>query len=218
MDANLCIYSYNSRGFNSTKQYVLKTLVSIAGDNFSIICNQENFLLKANGYIADNCLPDHHIFFNHALKKGLNGRPTNGMFIAVPKCMKESVEDVSPKSSRIQSLLIETMSDEILLINTHFPTDPSNDEFDETELLLTLSDINTVVMNQDFDRLIWAGDINADFNRNTRFVKLIRDFICELDVCKSWDKFEIDFTHAHEVNDTLHVSTIDHFFWNSTTL
>ena len=108
------------------------------------------------------------------------------------------------------------MSDKILLVNTHFPTDPSNDEFDETELLLTLSDINTVVMNHDFDRLIWAGDINADFNRNTRLVKLIRDFISELDVCKSWDKFEIDFTHAHEVNDTLHVSTIDHFFWNST--
>ena len=67
MDANLCIYSYNSRGFNSTKQDVLKTLVSIAGDNFSLICNQENFLLKANGCIADNCLPGHHIFFNHAV-------------------------------------------------------------------------------------------------------------------------------------------------------
>ena len=103
MDVDLSIYSYNSRGFDSTKQDVLKTLVSISG-----ICIQENFLLKANGYIADNCLPDPHVFFNPALKKGLNRRPKNGMFIAVPKCLKESVEDLSPNSSRIQTLLIET--------------------------------------------------------------------------------------------------------------
>ena len=47
-------------------------------------------------------------------------------------------------------------------------------------------------------------------------IKLISDFIFGLDICKSWDKYEIDFTHAHKVNDILHVSTIDHFFWNST--
>ena len=102
-----------------------------------------------------------------------------------------------------------------MLINTYFPTDPRCDEFDETDLLLTLSDINTVMMSHDFDRLVWAGDINADFKRNTRFVKIIGELICELDICKSWDTYEIDFTHAHEVNDILHVSTIDHFFWNS---
>ena len=37
-----------------------------------------------------------------------------------------------------------------------------------------------------------------------------------MNVCKSWEKYEIDFTHASELNDTLRVSTIDHFFWNST--
>ena len=94
----------------------------------------------------------------------------------------------------------------IMLINTYFPTDPRYDEFDATEL----SDINMVMMNHDLDRLVWAGDINADFKRNTKFVKLRSDFICN-----SWDKYEIDFTHAHKVNDILHVSTIDHFFWNS---
>ena len=103
-----------------------------------------------------------------------------------------------------------------MLINTYFPTDLRYGEFDETELLITLSDINMVMTNHDFDRLVWAGDINADFKRNTKFVKLISDFIFELDICKSWDKYEIDFTHAHKVNAILHVSTIDHFFWNST--
>ena len=39
MDVDLSIYSYNSRGFDSTKQDVLKTLVPISGDSLSIICN-----------------------------------------------------------------------------------------------------------------------------------------------------------------------------------
>ena len=167
----------------------------------SIICKQEKFLLKANGYIAERCLLDCHVFFNPALKKGLNGRPKNGIFIAVPKCLKESVEDVSTKSSRIQSLLIEILSDKIMLINRYFPTDPWYDELNEGELLLTPSNINMVMMIHDIDRHVWTEDIYVDFKRNTRFVKLISEFIFELYVCKSWKKFEIDFTHAHEVND-----------------
>ena len=31
---------------------------------------------------------------------------------------------------------------------------------------------------------------------------------------KAWERFEIDFTHASIVNDTTHISTLDHFFWN----
>ena len=216
MEVDICIFSYNSRGFDITKQDVLKSLLSVSGSNSTIICNQENFLLKANGYIADKCLPEHHIFFKPATKTGLNGRPKNGMFIAVPSYMKESVTDVSPLSSRIQCLLIETVGDKILLLNTYFPTDPKCDEFDESDLLTTLSEINTALMNHNFDRLVWAGDINADFKRNTRFVKIVDEFICELDIRKSWDSYNVDFTHCHELNGMLHVSTIDHFIWNST--
>ena len=31
---------------------------------------------------------------------------------------------------------------------------------------------------------------------------------------KSWDKFNIDFTHVHEAGGNTFVSKIDHFFWN----
>ena len=94
MDKDLCIYSYNSRGFDSTKQDILK-LISISDDSLPVICNQENFLLKANGFIIEKCLPDHHIFFKPATKNDLNGRPKNGMFVGVPICLKGSVQDVS---------------------------------------------------------------------------------------------------------------------------
>ena len=83
MDKDLCIYSYNSRGFDSTKQDILKTLLSISGDSLPVI-TRTIFLLKANGFIIEKCLPHHHIFFRPATKNDLNGRPKNGMFIAVP--------------------------------------------------------------------------------------------------------------------------------------
>ena len=200
MDKDLCIYSYNSRGFDSTKQHILKTLLSISGDSLPVICNQENFLLKANGFIIEKYLPDHHIFFKPATKNDLNGRPKYGMFVAVPICLKESVQDVSPLSSRIQGIFIETQNDKIMLLNTYFPTDPRCNDFDETDHLLTLFGVKEVIDNHDFDRLVWTGDINADFRRNTKFERLINEFICELDISKSWDINEIDFTHACEVN------------------
>ena len=69
MAENICIYSYNSRGFAKSKQDLLKMLLMLSGDSLPIICNQENFLLKANGYMIKKCLPDHHIVFNPATKK-----------------------------------------------------------------------------------------------------------------------------------------------------
>ena len=61
---DICIFSYNSRGFHEDNQAVCKDLPKIAGNKFSLICNQENFLLKGNKYKLDQCLPDHHIYFN----------------------------------------------------------------------------------------------------------------------------------------------------------
>ena len=216
MAENLSLFSYNSRGFDRCKQDILKTLQLLSDDNLPIICNQENFLLKGNGYMIQKCLPNHHIIFKPATKNGLHGRPKNGMFTAIPSSIKEIVKDVSPPTSRVQSIIIENAFNKIMLINTYFPQDPRCDNFDEADLLLTLSDIKITIMNHDFDQLVWAGDINADFKRNTKFVRLIEDFICEMNLFKSWDAYEIDYTHVAEKNDITYVSTIDHFFWNST--
>ena len=102
----ICIFSYNSRGFNSIKQDFLKTLVLSAGTD-AIICNQENFILKSNEYLVRKCLDSHHIFFKPAQKESFEGRPKNGMFVAVPQYLKEIVTDVSQPSERLQSLIFK---------------------------------------------------------------------------------------------------------------
>ena len=94
MNSEVCIYSYNSRGFSDSKQDFIKDLAYTIGRSSTIICNQENFLLQANEYIVKNTLPMHHVIFNPATKDSLDGRPRNGMFIAIPETIKELVKDV----------------------------------------------------------------------------------------------------------------------------
>ena len=130
--------------------------------------------------------------------------------------MKEMIKDISPPSSRLQSALINTPLCKIILVSTYFPQDPRVDDFDETELILLLSEIRNMLNNKEFDEIIWTGDINADFMRGTRFVRIIDDFINEMNICKSWDKIYVDFTHANEYNGVTFTSTLDHFFWNKT--
>ena len=86
--------SYNSRGFDVVKQMVCKFLTSenIIGDKIPILCNQENFLLKANTYKIYQALQGFHCFVNPAVKNSHDkGRPQGGLFIAVPDKLKSKV-------------------------------------------------------------------------------------------------------------------------------
>ena len=98
---DICIYSYNSRGFHEGNQTVCNDLIYIKGNKIPILCNQENFLLKANKYKIEQCLPNFHVNFKPATKEGLNGRPKDGMFIAIPSRIKARSSDVSPLSPRL---------------------------------------------------------------------------------------------------------------------
>ena len=92
----ICIYSFNSRGFSDDKHDICR-LFMLENENFvPILCNQENFLQLNNGYRVKQALPDCHIFFKKGEMDTIQGRPKNGMFIAVPNKIKENVFEVSP--------------------------------------------------------------------------------------------------------------------------
>ena len=101
---NLRIYSYNSRGFDLDKQNVCNELIQLDTYSVPIICNQENFVLERNDYLIRKALEEFQLFCKPATKDGFNGRPTNGMFIAVPKYLAHKVKDVSPNSKRVQAI------------------------------------------------------------------------------------------------------------------
>ena len=214
---SICIFSYNSRGFSEDKQDTCKLLMLNSTNHYPILCNQENFLLQGNRLKIKQCLPNARIFYKKAIKDSLEGRPKNGMFIAVPDEIKEHATDVSPKHWRVQAIILKTYNNRILIINSYFPTDPRTVDFDTTELQTTLSAINDVILTNDFDNIVWAGDINADFVRQTKFTSLIENFISENTLVKSWDKCKIDFTHSYDLEDQSYTSIIDHFFWSEST-
>ena len=106
----VCVLSYNSRGFIQSKQQFCDTLsTNICGDKIPILCVQEHFILRGNSYTVQKALPNSHIFFNSAIKEDLNhGRPKNGMLIAVPNKLKERFSDVSPSHWRVQAVRFDS--------------------------------------------------------------------------------------------------------------
>ena len=62
---------------------------------------------------------------------------------------------------------------------------------------------------------LWAGDINADFIRQTNHTDRVLELVDELNLCTAWDDFSIDFTSVHESGNTTTVSKIDHSFFSS---
>ena len=169
--------------------------------------------MKGNSYKVSQCLKDARVIFKEATKELLDGRPKNGMFIAVPSDLKAYVTDVSPHHSRVQAIVL-SMKTKILIINSYFPTDPKTADFDTTELLSTLSAIKSVMKDNDFNDVVWCGDINADFVRNTSFTTTVDRFVKENSLKSAWENFPVDFTHTFERDDRTFTSTLDHFFWN----
>ena len=209
---NLCIISYNSRGCGDNKREFMRNLTCLTGCQ-TFIFNQENFLLKSNGYIIKKALPEHRVIFKPATKDGLEGRPKGGMFVAVPLQFKDSVKEVPVVSTRIQCMIVTVGSCKLLLINCYLPNDPRTD-FDETELVVLLNEIETVISENSFDHMVIGGDINADFSRKTKHVEVIKEFVTRNEVAKSWDEYPVSFTHVMEREGVTYTSTIDHFFWN----
>ena len=211
---SICIYSYNPRGFTEDQQDVCKILFVEIEKYYPILCNQENFLMKGNNYKVTQCLPNAKVIFEEAIKDSCGGRPKNGMFVAIPLKIKELVLDVSPTHWRVQAIILSTPSNKLLIINSYFPTDHRVNEFDITDLFSTLSAINSVLMENEYDSVIWGGDINANFLCNTVFTSSIIRFAEEKSFEKSWDKYPIDFMHLFEREEHTYRSTLDHFFWS----
>ena len=128
--------------------------------------------------------------------------------------MKEHVTDISPSHWRIQAAIFKTKNSEIKIINSYFPQDSKFPTNIDPELDEFIAVINSLLMNYKFDDVIWMGDINADFCRNTKHVWRIETYLNDTKLVKAWDSFQIDFTHEFEKDKTIFTCSINHFFWN----
>ena len=137
------------------------------------------------------------------------------MFVAVPDCLKDSVRDVSPSHWRLQAVTVTCNNCTILIVSSYFPNDPKTVQIDQGPLQEVFQSIQETIDKNDFDYFCLAGDINTNWLRiNSGHVKAVDQFINELDLVKSWELFNVDFTHSHVIDDVTHVSIIDYFLWN----
>ena len=221
IDSNFVKYriiSLNTRGFDVAKQqfcYSILNRSQVSGcPEVTILCNQENFLLRGNRHLLKNALPGYHAIFKPAIKDKLEGRPKNGMFIAVPEILKSNVTDVSPQSWRVQAVLLTTTGKRLLILNVYFPQDPRTSELKSDDLEEVLADIKGVLEKNTFDDVLLTGDMNTDFSRNTGFVKRVEEFLNEWKLSVAWDRYPVDFTHECSKDGKSYTSTIDHFLWS----
>ena len=96
-----------------------------------------------------------------------------------------------------------------LWVNSYFPTDPQTAMFDDNELREVLAAIKSVIENANCDDILFDGDINSDFCRNTKYVEIVREAFEDLDLKSIWNKFSVDFTYCSPTDTAF--STIDHF-------
>ena len=192
---SICMFSYNSRGLAKINRICVTYLCSIPIIIIQFSATRKIFYLKVIDIKSNNVFRTQRIFLQKKLSKiHWEGRPMNGMFIAVANDITENVLDVSPNHWRVQAITLKANNNRILNHKYVFPTDRRTTNFDTTELQTTLSAISDVLNANDFDNIVWAGDINADFGRRTKFTGIIEDFVSEKLLIKSWDIYKIDFS------------------------
>ena len=126
----------------------------------------------------------YHVLIKPAIKETHDkGRAKNGMFIAVPDPIKNQINDISPGYWRIQAAILSCKYFNFLIINSYFPVDRQNaNDRELVELMETLEVIKHTIDNNEFDDILWLGDINCDFLRNSAHLNQIRNFIEEFSI------------------------------------
>lgn len=208
--------SYNATGFNAQRAEFLIDICNEMGRSQCFVAVQEHFLLDRNTGKIENLLPnDFNVYPIGSFKDTTQvrrGRGKGGLAQIWPKSLDHLISRIPvPNAKRVQGSLIALPTSKILWINTYFPGDPGNDNVDEIELRHTLSGIKWLIDNNVHDHIIWAGDINADFKRDTRHVTVVQDFLKELNLATAWSDHHVDFTYSSP--DDKSFSCIDHFFY-----
>ena len=205
--------SYNSTGLNEAKFKWIRDLIKTTDSSFIGI--QEHFRknkttedLFVNNFSGNKC----YIVPGHRDEGQTRGRPKGGLAQLVSDKLDLKIKHVKEESFRIQGKVIEFPATKLLWLNVYFPTDPLTIEFEETELMEVLSDIEKIMNNEDYDDIIIGGDLNWDSSRRSGFSMVMRDFTQRVGIQSVWEKYPISFTHIH--TDLKSTSILDNFLVN----
>ena len=161
-------------------------------------------------------MQDYHVFIKPASKDQFEGRPVNGMFVAIPKFLRNKAKDVSPNHNRMQAVLLETDESVVMIVNVYFPPDPKTKAYSmNSDLEDVLATIENLIDSQNCNDVVIVGDLNCDIKRDNGRVDRMRTFLSSNSMEMAWETFDVDYTHEFELDNITYTSTIDHVLWNS---
>ena len=177
----LRLLSFNPTGFNPTKAKFIKFLTDSLLINIFFL--QEHLQLQANVFKIQNEYKDFNSFILPAYKNNSvisSGRQSGGLGIFWKNSLNNCIKPiVVPNSNRVQAI---NVNNKIIMFNCYFPCDSQNNDFDVWELLKCIEEINSVIDAYPSHLILMGGDFNCDFSRDTPFVKIVRDFIMNLNL------------------------------------
>ena len=205
--------SYNSTGISQAKCSWIRELCSLLDIHYLSI--QEHF---RNSKTTDKYFCDEFQAYNSYVIPGFrptgqdSGRPKGGIAQLSDKCLAVKKDRIVTKNFRIQAQVLNFPSSRLLWINSYLPNDPLTANYDDTELIAVLAEIEHIMDNTAFDDLIWNGDLNWDLSRRTGYSATMDSFMKRIGLIPVWERHPVDFTHLH--TDLKSTSTLDHFIVN----
>ena len=168
LQKQICITSYNSTGLGLGPIKFIDTLLLFS----SILCLQGHFLEDSGDKKHSNTnklrksFPSHDMFITPAFKADnqvCRGRAKGGLATLWHPSLTKYVSKLKSNHFRILGTKFSIPSGPLLIINTYFACDPRKDDFDDTELLGTLADINNLIISSECLNVLIAGDLNCHF-------------------------------------------------------
>ena len=144
-----------------------------------------------------------------------SGRAMGGLAQLSAKDLSMRMEHVNTSHWRLQ-ILHCAGGQRILWLNAYFPTDPRVQNYDNSELLQVLNEIEKVMENCDYDDCCLGGDLNTDVRRDNGFIRAVTRFLDKVGLVSVWEKFPVDFTHVH--TNLKSFSILNNFYVNKNIL
>lgn len=205
----LTLCSYNSQGLGDGRiEYIDKLC-----ENHDIVLVQETWLLKDNlSSISDkvNNMCGHGV---SAVDDAtlLVGRPHGGCSILWKRSLiLQATPVINIESKRLCAVIFRLPSGiSLLVVNVYMPCDSIVANIAEYRKIL--DEISSIALSTGADLLIFGGDFNTDFNRNTQNTAALVPFIQteSLENGLSFQNSDVSYTFESKINGIK--STIDHF-------
>ena len=202
--------SYNATGTNSVKCEFIREMQREHDVSYSAV--QEHFKTVKNTvqYFSEQFSQSHTYTIPAYRLPGVDsGRGRGGLVQLADRGLAVPRARVAAGSPRIQAQKLKFPNCNVLWINTYFPCDPQLQDYDATELIQTLAEIERIVTASSDCETILSGDLNCDMKRDNLFTRTVRAALRRLNLASVWEGRQVDYTHTH--TDGSSTSVIDHF-------